>query len=419
MAQAARKVTAKDPGEKLAHRRLTVLELAERLGNVSEACRRGGIDRTSFYDWKRRFQLEGLDGLKDLPPIAKSHPMTTAPEVVARIEALALTHPAYGCNRIEALLALEGRRVSAITVQKLLNDKGLGTRHERWLALERENAEAAIELSPEQTAFLEKLNPCFRERHVESERPGQLLSADTFMVGSLKGIGRIYLHAVVDTHGSYAFGFLHVSKQPEAAVAVLHNDVLPFYDKLDLPVEAVLTDNGREFCGTERHPYELYLALNDIEHRKTKVRSPQTNGFVERFNGTVLEEFFRPVMHAKLFASVEALQAELDTWLRHYNHERPHLGYRNQGRRPWETVERFVRQGGHERHSPGRHGRGDPPDPRRTAGRGHGPDPAPAARPRGATGSLARTARAGTAPAFSRRPARTRAGGPIRRDARA
>ena len=166
------------------------------------------------------------------------------------------------------------------------------------------------------------------------------------MVGSLKSIGRVYLHAVVDTHGSYAFGFLHVSKQPEAAVAVLHNDVLPFYAELELPVQSVLTDNGREFCGTERHPYELYLALNDIEHRKTKVRTPRTNGFVERFNGTVLEEFFRPVMHATLFASVGALQTELDAWLQHYNHERPHLGYRNQGRRPWETVERFVRQGG-------------------------------------------------------------------------
>jgi transposase len=154
MAQAARKLTAKDANEKLAHRRLTVLELAQRLGNVTEACRRGGIDRTSFYDWKRRFQLEGLDGLKDLPPIAKSHPMTTPAEVVARIEELALAHPAYGCNRIEALLALEGRRVSAITVQKLLNDRGLGTRHERWLALERRNAERAIELSPEQAAFL-------------------------------------------------------------------------------------------------------------------------------------------------------------------------------------------------------------------------------------------------------------------------
>lgn len=346
MAEAARKMVAKDANEKLAHRRLTVLELAERLNNVTEACRRGGIDRTSFYDWKRRFQTHGLDGLKDLPPIAKSHPMTTPPEVVARIEALALEHPAYGCNRIEALLALEGRRVSAITIQRILNDKNLGSRHERWLALERQNAEQVIALSPEQVAFLEKLNPCFRERHVESGRPGELLSADTLMVGTLKGIGRVYLHAVVDTHGSYAFGFLHVSKQPEAAVAVLHNEVLPFYARLGLPVSAVLTDNGREFCGTERHPYELYLALNDIEHRKTRVRTPRTNGFVERFNGTVLEEFFRPAMHQKLFESVEALQADLDAWLHHYNHERPHLGYRNQGRRPWETVEQFVRQGG-------------------------------------------------------------------------
>jgi transposase InsO family protein len=344
MGQAARKVTAKDANAKLAHRRLTVLELAERLGNVAEACRRGGIDRTSFYDWKRRFQLQGLDGLKDLPPIAKGHPMTTPPEVVERIAGLALLHPAYGCNRLEALLALEGRRLSAITIQKILNDKGLGTRHERWLALEHENAEQAIELSPEQAAFLEKLNPCFRERHIESERPAQLLSADTFMVGTLKGIGRVYLHAVVDTFGSYAFGFLHVSKQPEAAVAVLHNDVVPFYAKLDLPIGAVLTDNGREFCGTERHPYELYLALNDIEHRKTKVGSPRTNGFVERFNGTVLEEFFRPTMRSRLYESVEALQADLDAWLHHYNHERPHLGYRNQGRRPWETVERFISQ---------------------------------------------------------------------------
>jgi transposase InsO family protein len=139
-----------------------------------------------------------------------------------------------------------------------------------------------------------------------------------------------------------AFGFLHVSRQPEAAVAVLHNDVLPFYARLDLPIGAVLTDNDREFCGTERHPYELYLALNDIEHRKTGVGSPRTNGFVERFNGTVLEEFFRPTLRSRLYESAAALQADLDAWLHHYNHERPHLGYRNQGRRPWETVERFV-----------------------------------------------------------------------------
>jgi transposase InsO family protein len=340
----AQKPVPRDAATKVAQHRLSVLELARELGNVAEACRQRGLDRTSFYEWKRRFQTQGFEGLKDLPPIHKSHPQTTPPEVVERIRALALEHPAYGCNRLEAMLALEGRRVSAITIQKILNENGLGTRVERWLALEQTNAEKAIEITAEQAAFLEKLNPCLRERHVESSAPGELLSADTFFVGSLKGVGKVYLHAVVDTYGSYAFGFLHVSKQPEAAVAVLHNDVLPFYRNLDLPVGAVLTDNGREFCGTENHPYELYLDLNGIEHRRTKVRSPKTNGFVERFNGTVLDEFFRVKMRETFYDSVEALQADLDAWLVHYNTERPHLGYRNMGRRPAETITSFVSQ---------------------------------------------------------------------------
>jgi transposase InsO family protein len=108
----------------------------------------------------------------------------------------------------------------------------------------------------------------------------------------------------------------------------------------------VLTDNGREFCGTDKHPYELYLDLNGIEHRRTKVRSPKTNGFVERFNGTVLDEFFRVKMRETFYDSVEAPQADLDLWLRHYNTERPHLGYLNMGRRPVETVMSFVSQEG-------------------------------------------------------------------------
>ena len=147
----------------------------------------GALDRTSFYEWKRRFQTQGFEGLKDLPPIHKSHPQTTPPETVERIRALALAHSAYGGNRFEAMLALEGIRVSAITIQKILNENGLGTKADRWLALEKANAETAIELTPEQAAFIEKLTPCFRERHVESSAPGELLSADTFFVGSLKG----------------------------------------------------------------------------------------------------------------------------------------------------------------------------------------------------------------------------------------
>lgn len=148
----------------------------------------------------------------------------------------------------------------------------------------------------------------------------------------------MYLQAVVDTFGSFGFAFLHTSKRPECAVAILHNDVLPFYREQGIEVGAILTDNGREYCGTEAHPFELYLALNDLEHRKTRVRRPQTNGFVERFQRTLLDEFFRTALRSTLYESVEALQADLDQYLRHYNYERPHRGYRNMGKRPIDTL---------------------------------------------------------------------------------
>lgn len=329
------------PEIKIVRQRLSVLELAEALGNVSEACRQRGVSRTQFYEYKRRFQTHGLEGLKDLPPIHHSHPLTTPPEVAAQVLALSLAHPAWGCNRLADHLALEGTTLSAPTIQRILNDHQLGTRYHRWLHLEQQHATQEITLTAEQVRFIEKQNPAFCERHVESSRPGELLCQDTFHVGYIKGVGRVYLHVVVDSYGSCAFGFLHTSKRPEAAVAVVHNEVLPFYAAHHLPVGAILTDNGREFCGTENHPYELYLALNEIEHRRTQVRKPQTNGFVERFNRTVLDEFFRLAFRTKFYASVEELQQDLDEWLVYYNQERPHQGYRNLGRRPLDTVNLF------------------------------------------------------------------------------
>ena len=328
--------------EKVARQKLSVLELAEALGNVSEACRRRGLSRQSFYEYKRRFADAGLEGLKDLPPVPKSHPMSTPESHVERLLALSLEHPAWGCNRLSDTLALEGISISAPTIQNLLNKRDLRSRYDRWLALERHAAAAGMELSGEQLRFLERQNPVWRERHVESSRPGELLCQDTFFVGRLKGVGKVYLHAVVDTFGSVGFGFLHTSKQPEAAVAVLHNQVLPFYAERYLIVGAVLTDNGTEFCGTPEHPYELYLALSDIEHRRTQVRRPRTNGFVERFQRTVQEEFFETAWRTTLYESVEALQEDLDRWLVHYNTERPHQGYRNLGRRPLDTVKLYL-----------------------------------------------------------------------------
>ena len=328
--------------EKVIKQKASVLELAAVLGNVAEACRRRGVSRTQFYEWKRRFQTHGLEGLRDLPPIVKNHPFTTPPEVVERIKELALTYPSRGCRYIESLMQADGRYVSGVTIQKILDENGLGKRYDRWLALERRRAESAMELTAEQIAFIEKQNPQFRERKVESSKPGELLNQDTFYVGRLKGIGKVYLHAVVDTFSSIAFGFLHTSKKPEAAVAVLHNEVLPFYEKKKLKVENVLTDNGTEFKGTDLHPYEVYLELNDIAHRTSRIRRPQTNGFIERFNRTVLDEFFRVAFRQKAFASVEELQKDLDAWLRFYNFERPHQGYRNMGRKPIETIDNYL-----------------------------------------------------------------------------
>lgn len=328
---------------KIAQQRLSLLELAQGLGNVAEACRQRGVSRTQFYEYKRRFQTHGMVGLKDLPPIHQTHPQTTPPEVVERLLTVSMENPTRGCNWLHDRLLLEGISVSAPTIQGILNKQEMGSRYERLLKLEARALQEEIELTPQQVVWLEKANPSFRERHVESSRPGELLCQDTFYVGRLKGVGKVYLHAVVDTFSSYAFGYLHTSKQPEAAALVVHNDVLPFYQARDLPLKAILTDNGREFCGTEAHPYELYLALNDIDHRRTKVRSPQTNGFIERFNRTALDEFFRIAFRTTFYESVEHLQTDFDQWLVTYNTERPHQGYRNMGRRPIETIELYLR----------------------------------------------------------------------------
>ena len=208
------------------------------------------------------------------------------------------------------------------------------------LRLEEKAMTKGFKLTEQQIRLLEKANPEFAERHVKSEYPGYLLCQDTFYVGRLKGIGRIYLQAVVDTYGSVAFGKLYTSKRQETTADVFYDRVLPFYQSHDLPVQTILTDNGTEYRGRPMiHLYEIFLELNDIEHRTTKVANPRTNGFVERFNRTVLDEFFRTAFRKKLFESLEELQKDLDEWLNYYNHKRPHRGYRNQGRRPIETFE--------------------------------------------------------------------------------
>lgn len=326
--------------EKLAQKRLTLLQLAEKLGNVSKACRMHNVSRSQFYEYKRSFQEFGLEGLIDKPPIPGPHPNELSDDVKNRIMELSLEHPAFGQQRIADQLALEGISGCATSVRNAWMKAGMETKYKRLLKLEDSLADREFKLTETQIRLLEKSNPEFRERHVESHYPGYLLCQDTFFVGRLKGVGRIYLQAVVDTYGSFVFGKLYTSKKQETAADILYDKVLPFYQEKGISVEHILTDNGTEYKGRPMiHLYEIFLEFNDIKHRHTKVGTPKTNGFVERFNKTVLDEFFRTAFRKKLYDSVAALQEDLDKWLYHYNHERPHRGYRNQGRRPIETFD--------------------------------------------------------------------------------
>lgn len=329
-------------GDKLVQERLSLLELAERLGNVSEACRRKKISRARFYEYKRRFQAYGLEGLKNLPPVHESHPLTTPQAVVGKIVELSREHPAWGCSRISGHLALMGFSISSPTIQKILARHGMGTRKERWLKLEGKAQRAETQLTREQVAWLERQNPCFRERHKESSRPGELLCQGTIYVGWLRDVGTVRLQAVVDTYESYAFGWLHVRKARDHAVLLLNNKVLPFYKERGLKVKAILTSGSREYCGNQMHPYEFFLNLAGIEHRTTLGGSSPTNGFIDRFRWTALSEFFHEAFRNKFYTTVETLQTDLDKWLVHYNTKRPHLGYRNMGRRPIDVIEQYL-----------------------------------------------------------------------------
>lgn len=321
-------------------RKLSLLALAEELNNVSKACRLMGFHRDTFYEVRRAFQVGGVAALVEQKRGPRApHPNRVSPEIEERILQLALQKPTYGSQRIANDLRLEGLTVSASGVRGVWLRHNLETRMQRLLRLEKVSQETTLVLSEHQIRLLEKHSVDFRCRHVEASHPGELLNQDTFFWGTLKGVGKVYVQVIVDVFCSIAFAKVYNSKMPITAVELLYDRVLPFYESLGIPVESVLTDNGREFCGRpDQHPYELLLALEGIEHRTTKVRSPRTNGFVERMNRTLLDECFRVTGRNHWYVEIAEIQRDLDIFLDEYNHRRTHQGYRVKGRTPAQAL---------------------------------------------------------------------------------
>ena len=322
--------------EKVARRKLSLLQLASELDNVAKACRLMGYSRQQFYEIRRNFQMYGAEGLLDrLPGCKGPHPNRVSEEIEKAILDYSLENPSHGCLRVAQQLALRGVTVSSGGVRGVWQRHKLLTRHERLLRLEKAARSRKLELTDEQIRLLERFNPEFRERHITTHHTGELVAVDTFFVGTLKGVGKVYLQSVIDCHSRYAWGRLYTSKMPITAVHVLNECVLPFFEKHNATIDTILSDNGREFCGRkDRHPYELFLQLEGIEHRTTRVRRPQSNGFIERFHRTLLDEHFRVKGRTKWYETIDEMQKDLDEYLIIYNTKRTHQGRRMNGRTP-------------------------------------------------------------------------------------
>lgn len=202
-------------------------------------------------------------------------------------------------------------------------------------------AQEGIILSEVQLAALERIKEK-REAmgEIETEHPGYLGAQDTYYVGNIKGVGRIYQQTFIDTYSKVAFAKLYDRKNALTAADMLNDKVLPFFEEQQIPLLRILTDRGTEYCGTpEHHEFELYLSLEGIDHSKTKAKSPQTNGICERFHRTLQDEFYAIAFRKKIYPSLEELQKDLDEWMTYYNHQRTHSGKYCFGKTPRQTFQ--------------------------------------------------------------------------------
>jgi transposase InsO family protein len=320
-------------------RKMNIVELANKLGNISEACRNLGVSRQHYYDIKTAIQEDGVEGLLEKSRKAPRFANRLSPEIEKTILDYSLEFPTHGHRRTSNELKARGIVVSEGGIRGVWLRHDLELKAKRLKRLEKFAAESGKILTESQVAALEEAQ---EEKEIcgeiETFHPGFLFGQDTYYVGYIKGVGKIYQQTGIDTYSNVGFAKLYTQRNAIVAADFLNDKVLPFFDDEQIRMLRVITDRGTEYCGKQaQHPYQLFLHLNDIEHSRTKAYSPQTNGITERLNQTIQQEFYAVAFRRKLYTSMEQMQDDLDLFMHEYNTKRTNQGKRCLGRTPIQT----------------------------------------------------------------------------------
>ena len=318
------------PEDVLYRQRLRTFALAEELGSVRAACRMIGIHHSTYYRWKNQAERYGLELMRPRERRQPRMPNATSPLVEQRVVAFALGHPGFGPQRIAAELARPkwgGIRLSHNGVWRVLKRHGLNTRRKR-LGLVAGYAAPPEPAPPEPQP----------ERHLEASRPGELVQFDCFHVGRLAGSkGTVWQYTAIDVASAFTWAELRTTPRNPSAkwTSQLARRVAADLAARGWELETVMTDNGSEF---RSRVFGETVAELGAHQRFIHAGRPQTNGCVERVQGTILEECWKPSFARHLIPKQTGLRRDLARYLDYYNTDRAHTGRWTRGRTPESVI---------------------------------------------------------------------------------